>query len=89
MTVKTINDLAGLNSIILILLVFSVYLWFIKINPPCFLVIKRTKVIYIITKKVCRFYTVKQVKNTLVIRNSLNIKKYTRLAFLVRYVCLT
>jgi hypothetical protein len=54
MAVKTINDLAGPDSIIPILLVFDIYLWLTEIDPPFPLVIKRTKAICVVTKKVCR-----------------------------------
>jgi hypothetical protein len=74
MAVKTINDSAGPNSIVLILLVFGAYLQLTKINPSSSLVIKRTKAICITTKKVRCFYTKRQVKDTLTIRNSPNIK---------------
>jgi uncharacterized protein (UPF0333 family) len=74
MTVKAINDLAGPNSIILILLVFGVYSWLTKINPSSSLVTKRAEAICAATKEVCRLYAKRQVKNVFVIRNSLNIK---------------
>jgi hypothetical protein len=36
MAIKAINDLAGPNGIVLILLVFNVYSRLIKIDPPSF-----------------------------------------------------
>jgi hypothetical protein len=74
MAVKIINDLAGLNSIILILLVFNAYPRLTKINSSSSLVIKRAEAIYTVTKEVCRLYTKRRVKNALVIHNSLNTK---------------
>jgi hypothetical protein len=70
MIVKAINNLAGLNSIILILLVFSVYLRLTKIDPPSSLVTKKAKAIYAATKEVRRLYTERRVKNILAIHNS-------------------
>jgi hypothetical protein len=74
MTVKAINNSAGLDSIIPILLVFSAYPRLTKIDPPSFLVTKRAEAIYITTKEVRRLYTERRVKNTLAIHNSLNTK---------------
>jgi hypothetical protein len=79
--VKTINNLTGLNSIILTLLVFSVYLQLTKINLPLSLVIKRAKAICVTTKKVCCLYTKRQIKDTLTIYNSLNTKNTLNLPF--------
>jgi hypothetical protein len=81
MTIKAINNSAGPNSIVLILLVFGVYSRLIKIDLPSFLVTKKAKAICVATKKVCRFYTERQIKNTLVIRNSLNTKNILDLPF--------
>jgi hypothetical protein len=81
MAVKAINNLTEPNSIILILLVFSVYSRLTKINLPSSLVIKRAKAICVITKEVCCFYAKKQVKNVLVIYNSFNTKNTLDLPF--------
>jgi hypothetical protein len=54
MTVKVINDLAGLDGIVPTLLVFSVYSQLIKINPPSPLVTKRAEAICVVIKKVRR-----------------------------------
>jgi hypothetical protein len=80
-TVKAINDSARPNGIILTLLVFGAYLQLTKINPSSPLVIKRAKAIYIATKKVCCFYTKRQIKNTFIIHNSLNTKNTLNLPF--------
>jgi hypothetical protein len=81
MAVKAINDLAGPDGIILILLVFGAYLRLTKINPFSFLVTKRAEAICVITKEVCRLYTERQVKDALVIRNSPNTKNTLDLLF--------
>jgi hypothetical protein len=51
-TVKVVNNSAGLDSIILTLLVFSIYLQFTEIDFLLLSVIKRTEAICTITKKV-------------------------------------
>jgi hypothetical protein len=73
-TIKAINNLTGPNNIILILLIFSIYSQLIKISLSFLLVIKKSKAIYITTKKVCCLYIKKLIKDTLIIHNSLNIK---------------
>jgi hypothetical protein len=73
-TVKTINDLAGPNDIVPILLVFSAYPRLIKLDPPSSLVIKRIEAICIITKEVRCLYAKRQVKDTLIIHNSPDTK---------------
>jgi hypothetical protein len=72
--VKAINDLAGPNSIVLTLLVFSVYPRLTKIDPSSSLVTKRTEAICTATKEVRRLYIKKQVKDALAIHNSLDTK---------------
>jgi hypothetical protein len=57
------------------LLVFGAYSRLTKIDPPSSLIIKRAKAICIISKEARRLYTERQVKDALVIRNSLNTKK--------------
>jgi hypothetical protein len=74
MAVKAINDLAGPDSIIPILLVFGIYSWLTKIDPSSSLVTKRAEAICAATKEVCRLYTKGQVKNVLTIRNSPDTK---------------
>jgi hypothetical protein len=74
MASKAINDSAGPDGIVLILLVFGVYSQLTKINPPSPSVTKRAEAIYIATKEVRRFYTERRVKNALVIRNSPDTK---------------
>jgi hypothetical protein len=52
MAVKAINDLAGPNSIVPILLVFGVYSQLTKIDLSFSLVIKRAEAICVVTKEV-------------------------------------
>jgi hypothetical protein len=80
MTVKAINNLARPNNIVLILLVFGAYLQLTEINPFSPLVTKKAKAIYIATKKVCCLYIKRQVKDVLVIHNSLNTKNILNLS---------
>jgi hypothetical protein len=79
--VKAINNSAGPDSIVLILLVFGVYSRLIKLDPPSFLGTKRTKAICAAIKEVCCLYIKRQVKDVLAIRNSLNTKNILDLPF--------
>jgi hypothetical protein len=74
MAVKVINDSAGPNGIVPILLVFGAYPRLTKIDPPSPLVTKRAEAICAATKEVRRLYTERQVKDALVIRNGPNTK---------------
>jgi hypothetical protein len=74
MAVKAINDLAGPNGIVFILLVFGVYSQLTKIDPSSPLVTKKAEVICVTTKKVRRLYAERRVKDALAIRNSPNTK---------------
>jgi hypothetical protein len=75
MAVKAINNLAGLDGIVLTLLVFGAYPRLTEIDPPSPLVTKRAEAICAATKKVRRFYTKRRVKDALVIHNSPDTKK--------------
>jgi hypothetical protein len=72
--VKAINDSAGPNGIVPILLVFGAYPRLTKINLPFSLVIKRAEAICAATKEVCCFYTERQVKDTLAMCNGPDTK---------------
>ena len=74
MAVKVINNMAGPNSIIPILLVFGAYLRLTKIDPLSLSVTKRVEAICAATKKVCCLYAERQVKDALAIRNGPNTK---------------
>jgi hypothetical protein len=70
---KVINDLAGLDSIILILLVFGAYLRITNNSLLLPIIIKRTKAICKASNKIRKFYTKQYIKNILRIRNSPDI----------------
>ena len=57
MAVKAINNSAGLDRIVPILLVFRVYPRITNIDPPSPSIIKRAEAIYIATKEVRRLHT--------------------------------
>ena len=67
--IKAVNDLAKLNSLVLILLVYKIYLW-LTLGFIVFITItKRRIVIRKAIKEVVRFYTKKDVEVALSIRN--------------------
>ncbi len=70
--VKVINDSAGLDGIVLILLVFSIYLRLTKDLPLSPSIIARITAIYKVIKEVRCIYVERQVRDTLIIRNRLN-----------------
>ena len=57
MAVKAVNNLTGPNRIIPTLLVFSIYLQLIKMDPLSLSITKRMEAICIIIKEVRRLYT--------------------------------
>jgi hypothetical protein len=71
--VKAINDLVGLDSIILILLVFRAYLRITNNSLLLLIIIKRTKTIRKASNKIRKFYAKQYIDNILRIRNSSNI----------------
>ncbi len=64
--VKAINDSAGLDRIVLTLLVFSAYLRLTKDSPLSPLIIARITAIYKVIKEVRRIYAERQVRDTLI-----------------------
>jgi hypothetical protein len=72
--VKAVNNLVGVDSIMLTLLVFRVYSRITKDSLLLPFIIKRAKAIYKTIKKVRRLYAEQQVNNALVIKNGLNTK---------------
>jgi hypothetical protein len=72
-TIKTINDSAGPDGIILILLMFSAYPRITKNLVLLFIIIKRAETIRKTTKEIQCLYTKRQVINILAIRNNPNI----------------
>jgi hypothetical protein len=81
MAVKAINNLAGPDGIIPILLVFGVYSRLIEIDFSSPLVTKRAEAICAAIKKVCCFYTERRVKNALIIHNGPDTKNTLDLLF--------
>jgi hypothetical protein len=73
MAVKAINDSAGPDGIISILLVFSIYPRITENSVLSPIITKRTKTICKTTKEVRRFYAKRQVTDALVMRNGPNI----------------
>jgi hypothetical protein len=71
--IKVVNNLAGPDNIIPILLVFGAYFQIIDDSGFLFSITKKTKTIRMTTKEIQRFYTKHQVKDIFVIRNNLNI----------------
>jgi hypothetical protein len=72
-TIKTINNSAGPDGIILIFLIFSIYPRIIENSVLLLIITKRTKTIRKTTKEVRYFYIKQQVTNTFIIRNNPNI----------------
>jgi hypothetical protein len=73
--VKAINDSAGPDGIIPILLVFGAYPRLItEMDPPSSSVTKRAEAIRAATKEVRCLYAERQVKDALAMRNGLNTK---------------
>jgi hypothetical protein len=70
---KTINDLVGPDSIILILLVFGAYLRITNNSLLLFITIKRAKTIRKASNKIRKFYAKRHIDDVLRIRNGLNI----------------
>jgi hypothetical protein len=71
--VKTINDLAGPDSIIPILLVFRAYLRITNNSLLSLITIKRAKTIRKASNKMRKFYAKRYIDNALRIRNSPNM----------------
>jgi hypothetical protein len=72
MAVKAVNDSAGPDRIVLILLVFGLYPRMTEINAPSPIIVKRAEAIRAATKEVRRLHAKRQVNNALVMRNGLN-----------------
>jgi hypothetical protein len=71
--IKTINDSAGLDNIIPILLVFGAYPRITNNSLLLFITIKRAKTIRKASNEVRKFYTKQYINNTFRIRNSFDI----------------
>jgi hypothetical protein len=71
--VKTINDSVGPDGIISTLLVFGAYPRITNNSSPSFSITKRTKTIRKTTKEIRQLHAKRQIKDILIIKNSLNI----------------
>jgi hypothetical protein len=72
MAVKAVNDLAGPDGIVLILLVFGLYLRMTEIDVLLPTIVKRAEAIRAATKEVRRLYAKRQVNDALAMRNRPN-----------------
>jgi hypothetical protein len=72
--VKAVNDSAGPDGIMPILLVFRAYPRITRDSPPSPSITERAEAIYKAMKEVRRLYAERQVNNTLAIRNRPNTK---------------
>jgi hypothetical protein len=70
--VKAVNDSAGPDKIVLILLVFDSYLRITEIDALSLTIVKRAEAIRAATKEVRWLHAKQQVNNALAMRNSLN-----------------
>jgi hypothetical protein len=70
--VKAVNNSAGPDRIVLILLVFGSYPRMTEIDLPSPTIAKRAEAICAVTKEVRRLHAKRQVSDALAIRNSLN-----------------
>jgi hypothetical protein len=71
--VKAVNDTAGLDNLVFILLVFSIYLYINTDSQFLPIIVKRAKAIQKIIKKLRRLRTKRQINNTLNTRNGSEI----------------
>ena len=74
-TVKAVNDSAGLDGIMPTLLIFKVYFCITRDSPLLPFITEQAKAIYKAIKKVRRLYAEQQVNNALAIRNRPNTKR--------------
>jgi hypothetical protein len=72
MAVKAVNNLAGPNGIVLILLVFGSYPRITKINTLSLTIVKRAEAIRAATKEVRRLHAKRQVNNAFAMCNRPN-----------------
>ncbi len=72
--VKAVNNIAGPNRIVPILLVFGAYLQLTEIDPLSLLITKRAEAVRVVMKEVRRLHVERQVKDMLAIHNSPNTK---------------
>jgi hypothetical protein len=72
-TIKAVNDTAGPDGLVLILLVFGTYLRITTTNTFSFIVTKRSKAITKAIKQIAELYAKRQVTDVLRQQNRLNI----------------
>ena len=72
MAVKAVNDIAGPNSIILILLIFGAYLRMTKNSPILLSITIRAEAIRKAIKEIQRLHAQRAVRDGLAIRNNSN-----------------
>jgi hypothetical protein len=72
MAVKAVNDSAGPDGIVLILLVFGLYPRMTEIDAPSPIIVKRAEAIRAATKEVRRLHVKRQVNDALAMRNGPN-----------------
>jgi hypothetical protein len=71
--IKIINDLVGLDNIILILLVFGAYLRMTNNSLLLLITIKRAKAIRKASNEIRKFYAKRHIDNALRIKNNFDI----------------
>ena len=71
--IKTINDIAGPEGLIFILLIFGAYPRIFSLSPLLLFIAERAKAIYKIIKKIRQLKTKRIINNALATRNSPNI----------------
>jgi hypothetical protein len=72
MTVKAVNDSAGLDGIVPTLLIFGAYPRMTRDSPPSPFITERAKAIHKAIKEVRRLYAERQVNDVLAIKNGPN-----------------
>jgi len=71
--VKAVNDIAGLESLVLILLVFRAYPRIVQLSALSLFIIKRAEAVQTAIAKLRQLKAKQQIKDILIIRNRLNI----------------
>jgi hypothetical protein len=65
MVVKAVNDIAGLDGLVLTLLIFGIYPWMSELNPPASSITQCALVIRKAIEEVSRIRAEQQVKDAL------------------------
>lgn len=77
--IKAINNIAGLNRLILTLLVFKVYLKILNSLMLLLIIIKKAEAVWKVIKSFCEYYTKADVTRVIVIRNGPDVIKLLKL----------